>query len=224
MRSLLALSLALSMAAPRLAIADDDDDGDEGHGRHDGEHAVAPGGMYAVAPGTYLGVRAGAVIPQNGDLKAFGNGMLMEAAAGYRLAPNLGLELAVGRFSMDGTQNVVYGTVTVAASETVTAYPVTASVKASLPVDRMQLYALFGGGIYFVSVKAEGKLGSSLVYSDSDSASPLALHAGGGISLALSERVELGAEVRYVTGNARIFNETWHFDSVLLGGMLTFDL
>ena len=221
MRSLLALSLALSMAAPRAGVADDD--GHEGQGRSE-RHAVAPAGTYAVAPGVYAGVKAGAVIPQDADLKTFGDGMLLEAAAGYRLSSNLGFELAAGRFSMDGTQTVVYGTIPVAASETVIAYPLTASVKAMLPVGRMRLHALAGGGIYFISVKSEGRVGGSVIYGDSDSSSPLALHAGAGISLALSGRVELGAEVRYVTGNARIFDETWHFDSVLLGGMLTCDL
>ncbi len=46
----------------------------------------------AQSEGDYASLKLGAVVPQHRDLKGFGTGLDVDAALGYRIAPNLALE------------------------------------------------------------------------------------------------------------------------------------
>jgi opacity protein-like surface antigen len=202
--SALSLVLVVTVAAPRLVFA---------------QEASATSGK------AYVAAKVGVVVPKHDDLEGFDNGFALEGVVGYRASENVAVEFAVGRFSMSGTFNGVTDTgIFYTEEDTVTALPVTVALKGIVPVDRLELFALLGGGAYFISAHAEAKSPGYRTLTASDSDSAFGLNLGGGFSLRLSDRAVLGAEVKYITGTVKVWDETNHFDSIIVGAALTFSL
>lgn len=171
---------------------------------------------------TYVVVKLGAIVPQHDDVEYFDNGFALEGAVGFLANQNIALELAVGRFAISATQTAVVSGIVVTATEDVVAYPVTATVKLIAPIDKVQLFGLVGGGLYFMSDDVKATAPGYVPITDSDTDSPFALHFGGGLNIRLSPAALLGAEVKYIVGTAKMWDSSNHFDSVMLGGGLTF--
>ncbi len=186
-----------------------------------------PAPAYAGGPSrTYVAVKLGLVAPQHSDLDGMDSGFAIEGTLGYRLHPNIALELSLGRWSMSGSESITDPTVgTINGKLEFVGYPLLLTAKAVLPLDRIQLYALAGGGVHFVTATAKlDAPGLGLTASESDSSSPFAFHFGGGLSVDLAPRIAVGAEVRYVIGEMTAFDATGHFDHLFVAGTLTFSL
>jgi opacity protein-like surface antigen len=175
---------------------------------------------------TYLAVRAGVVVPQHDDLEGFTNGFSIEGAFGYRFNPNLALEFSVGRWSMGGEMSAVSPTVgTITGKLDFVAYPVLVTGKVILPLDRVGLYLLAGGGVHFLTADASASVPAmGLSVSQSDSATAFGLHVGGGLDFQVSPTVSLGAELKYVIGEVSVLDTSGHFDHLVIAGALRFTL
>jgi opacity protein-like surface antigen len=152
------------------------------------------------------------------------SGFSIEGAVGYRVNPNLALEFSVGRWSMSGNATMSDPTLgTMNASLEFVGYPVLATGKLILPLDRLEVYGLAGGGIHFItgtaSVSAMGLSASS-----SDSTSAFAFHLGGGAELALSPNASIGVEVKYVIGQMDVLGSSGSFDHLVAAASLKFTL
>lgn len=172
---------------------------------------------------TYVTGRLGLVSPRHEDLDGFDQGFAVEVAIGQRVAPNFAIEGSLGRFAMSGSQTVFdpfFGVVDVKADLAATS--LLATVKAIAPIERIELYGLVGGGLYFVSMDGKVAQGGATLGSDSDSGSSFGLHLGGGLSANLTPNVTGGLEVKYVIGSVTLFDEKGHFDSLLATAQLGF--
>jgi opacity protein-like surface antigen len=178
----------------------------------------------------YLALKVAMVIPQkDADLRGFDDGFALEGAVGVRLGENLGLELEVGRLSLGRSQTALAGgVIPLTVNEDVVAYPVMATVKLVVPTRRLELYALAGAGVYFMSGELEASAPGFIPLAQKDSDTQFAFQLGGGAAFRLAPRVQLGGEVKYVTGETELFLDTLRastsFDSLSLGVTLAFSL
>jgi opacity protein-like surface antigen len=167
----------------------------------------------------YVALRGGLASPQHDDLQGMESGLSIEGAVGYRANPNIALEFSVGRWSMTGDETI-NGT---KFSLELVGYPVLATGKLILPLDKVELYALAGGGLHFITANASMS-GGGFNLSGSDSSSAFAFHVGGGADLALSPTAALGVEVKYVIGSTDVSGVTLNFDHLVAAASLKFTL
>jgi opacity protein-like surface antigen len=172
---------------------------------------------------TSLGVRLGAVFPQHSDLDGFENGFAFEVFLARRLGRNFAIEGSIGRFAMSATATYYDPTVgTVAVNAQMVAVPLVVSLKAIYPVDKFEIYGSIGGGLYFMSFSGDASAsgyGSVHVY---DSDNPLAFHVGAGIQGRVAPRVMIGADLKYVVGEASFNGSKGSFDSFLATGSISY--
>jgi opacity protein-like surface antigen len=168
----------------------------------------------------YLAARAGVVVPQHDDLQGFENGFSIEGAVGYLFSPNFALELSLGRWEMSGSGSAYDPTIgPLNAKLEFVGYPLLATAKVILPIDRVQLHVLAGGGVHFISARGEVSAPAlGLSRQTTDSTSPFAIHLGGGLAFQVSPRAVIGAELRYVIGEMTVLDATGHFDHLVISG------
>lgn len=80
---------------------------------------------------------------------------------------------------------------------TIQMVPVTGTVRAILPINQFDLYALAGGGIYYTMLTSDN-LNQSYSGSDSNDKVLFGYHYGGGASVLLGGGSSVGAEVRQI--------------------------
>lgn len=139
----------------------------------------------ARAEGNYLVLKGGFYTPDSNDLNDFDSGFDGEVAFGHDFARNLGAEFGVGYFQSEN--NLPGGDVKLEV------IPVTATIKAKLPIDVIELFAGAGLGAYNADIEAGAA-------SSSDTA--FGFHAVAGASADLSQNAFLGAEFRYLWAEA----------------------
>lgn len=139
----------------------------------------------ALAEGSYVVLKGGFYTPNSNDLDGFGSGFNGEAALGHDFTRNLGAEFGVGTLRTDHTVAGI--------SQKVDVIPVTATLKAKLPIDVVELYAGAGLGAYNAKFKVGGA-------SSSDTA--FGYHLVAGATADLSQNVFLGAEFKYLWAKA----------------------
>lgn len=139
----------------------------------------------AGAEGNHVAIKGGFYSPDSNDLDGFDSGFAAEAAFGHDFMRNLGAEFGVGLMKADRSD--------ARGSSKLDLVPVTATLKAKLPIDVVELFAGAGLGVYRAKAK-EGGLSSS------DTAFGYHLAAGGAADL--SQDVFLGAEFRYLWAEA----------------------
>jgi opacity protein-like surface antigen len=71
--------------------------------------------------------------------------------------------------------------------------PITATAKAILPTEQVDLFALAGGGVYFASYKVIDPSGTA-----SGGVTAFGFHLGGGAALKVTPAASVGADVRYL--------------------------
>jgi hypothetical protein len=195
-----------------------------------GAAPAPPARTYASSPGTdlsgrtYLSVKLGAISPQHDDISAYGTGFSIEGALGYRVNPNVALELSVGRFALSATAPGVIGGVLANITDDIVAYPVLATLKLVLPVQKLDLFGLVGGGVYFIQDEVKATAPGFPAASISDSDSAFGLHLGGGLNVHVSPHASFGAELKYVIGSAKLYDTTGHFNSLIFAGTLTYTM
>jgi hypothetical protein len=173
---------------------------------------------------TYLSVKLGAISPQHDDISAFSTGFSLEGALGYRVNPNVALELSVGRFALSATAPGVIGGFLATITEDVVAYPVLGTLKLVLPLTKLDLFGLVGGGVYFIQGEVKATAPGFAALSNSDSDSTFGLHLGGGLNVHVSPHASFGAELKYIIGSAKLFDGTGHFNSLIFAGTLTYTM
>jgi opacity protein-like surface antigen len=100
------------------------------------------------------------------------------------------------------------------------AISVSASLKAIAPVDRLELFALAGPGLYFVSSRGTASTPGFGAATVSDNSNAFGFHFGGGASVRVSPQVSLGAELRYIIATVKIFGQNNGMDSLIAQGTL----
>lgn len=158
----------------------------------------------AGAEGSHFAVKGGFYTPGSNDLDGFDSGFAGEAAFGHDFMRNLGAEFGVGLMKADRSD--------ARGASKLDLVPVTATLKAKLPIDVVELFAGAGMGVYHAKLKGGG-------LSSTDTAFGYHLAAGGAADL--SQGVFLGAEFRYLWAEASFAGADVKLDgfttSVILG-------
>jgi opacity protein-like surface antigen len=159
-------------------------------------------GPAAVAPPSrvYLGVWLGQYKPSNPDDLApfsFDSGFEFQGRVGYRVNPFLSVELGLGHYkSTTNTSRVTDATFgTVSAGFELTDTPLTLTLLAGFPVDRVTFYGLAGVGYHMTELKVNAEA-LGVAASLSDSQGVFGLHLGAGLSVSVTHWLNLGAELR----------------------------
>jgi len=148
----------------------------------------------------YLGARVGMYKPSDADQLdpfSFETGLDVEGFVGYRLHPNLSVEVGLG-YTKSSTNTLsasdpAFGDASVDFERS--DMPITASVRAGIDADRVTFYALAGVAYHMTELKVnlESDLASGSLFDEAD---VFGWHLGGGLAVALTPRLSLGAEVR----------------------------
>ena len=184
--------------------------------------AAAAGGPLSAL---YAFVRVGAVVPQHQDLDLYDAGPAFEVGAGYALGSHLAIEAAMGRFSMAGSaswSDPVGGVEKL--DVRLSGIPITGTLKLALPMSPLELHALAGVGVHFVSERVDlsrpNLAGGSFSGSDHDTVP--GFHVGAGASIAVTPRLLVGADVRYLLASTHTFDAEAGMDSLLMGASLAY--
>ena len=172
----------------------------------------------------YFALKLGAVSPQHDDISAYGTGFSAEGALGYRVNPNLALELSVGRFALNASAYGNLGGVVVNFTDDVVAYPVLGTLKLVLPFDKVELFGLLGGGVYFISDEAKATATGVAPVTVSGSDTTFGFHLGGGAGFRVTQNAMFGAELKYIIGSTKMYDATFHFNSLIFAGTLTYTM
>jgi len=128
----------------------------------------------AKQPENYMGIRFGVATPA-GDLEDFDSSASVEVAFGHYFNPNFALEGSIGGMIFSSPNNYDYEI-----------YPFQINAKGILPLDNVQLYAMFGIGAYYTYNEFRDDYNTLFGYD-----------FGIGGLLKLSDSLGLGAEWKY---------------------------
>lgn len=166
--------------------------------------ALSPAAAQGRDFSNYASVKLGGFFPDDND---FEDGFAGEVALGHYFSPHFAVEgelgfVWIGDFS--GTVNTIFGPIE--ADIDVSAVPLTATLKAILPLNNAELYIGAGGGFYFLNAS----VGYTVIgfpgyyYDDNDVAFGGHILAGG--QLDISDLVFLGVEVKYTSTDSATLN------------------
>jgi len=123
---------------------------------------IAPAAVLAADP-NYVTLKLGMYQPGSKTLGAedpppdlkFGAGFNGELVYGRKVMPNLAVELGVGMFSTKDSDFTTYegGGIVQKGSIKVNVIPITLNLKGIYPIDKLDLYALGGIGLYSTKIK-----------------------------------------------------------------------
>jgi opacity protein-like surface antigen len=114
------------------------------------------------------------------------------------------------------------GGVVVNFTDDVVAYPVLGTLKLVLPLEKLELFGLLGGGVYFISDEAKASAAGIAPVTVSGSDSTFGFHLGGGASYRVTQNAMFGAELKYIVGSTKMYDTTFHFNSLIFAGTLTY--
>jgi outer membrane protein W len=155
-------------------------------------------------PLNYAVVKTGVYIP-NGDLDNFDNGLNIEGTFGRYFHKNFVLEGSVGLF---GTEAKFNGTATALGTYTeedsIAVIPLTVTAKGVLPLDRLELFAGAGLGVYFTALDGDLTTSNFGSFSVNDSDMVFGLHFTVGGTYNITDRFFFGIDGKYLsTGEAQ---------------------
>jgi opacity protein-like surface antigen len=146
--------------------------------------------------GNYFALKGGIFYPQ-GDLKDLDTGFNGEAAFGIQFNRCVAMEIGSGYFELGDTARASFGRASLSLDGNMYAIPLTVTLKGILPLGRLDLYGLAGGGGYYVH--ASGTFTSS---AGRTSGSGDTVVAGGflgaGIAYNFTREFFLGLEGKYL--------------------------
>jgi len=148
----------------------------------------------------YLVAKAGGYFPTHSDVTKHETTLAGELALGYAPDPGFALELATGKFNVVREE----GDTTLRDMRVI---PVTLAIRGTVPVKRLEPYAILGGGLYLVHDEVGG---------EDDDAVNLGLFLGGGMNMNLSSRLFVGVEARYLVLGANTFDSHTRVDGISL--------
>jgi opacity protein-like surface antigen len=172
---------------------------------------IAPAAVLAADP-NYVTLKLGMYQPGSktlgtddppSDLK-FKSGFNGELAVGHKFMPNLAAELGVGMFSTKAGDFTTYegGGVVEKASIKVDVIPVTLNLKGIYPIDKLDLYALGGIGLYSTKLKVTDVDGDF-----SKTKNAVGFQLGVGADYNFLPNVFAGLEFKYLWAKPKI---TWN--------------
>jgi opacity protein-like surface antigen len=164
---------------------------------------------------TYLEAHLGAWVPQDDDLDAIDTGFDFGATLGARFSRWLGVEGELSWTRATGYAGPAY--------LTLNTLPITASVRAILPLRRAELHALTGLGLHMAGLFGEWSTAGYAVGSSRWQAA-LGWHVGVGGSFRLSQTFRLGAEVRRTFANVSFDAFDLRIDGLRAAATLSYEL
>lgn len=153
---------------------------------------------------TYGVVKFGAFLPNGegdtdnvdeGGLKDFDSGFNAEVGVGFYPAPYAALEFGAGYYRSERNDDTPAGS----RSYTLETIPVTATAKFIISNDPFEFGIGAGGGYYFASM--DWDVANS---SGSTHGTALGYHIVGNADYRVSERVSIGAEIKWITAEPKI--------------------
>ena len=99
---------------------------------------LIPINIFAQSP-FYIAFKPGIFSPQSSDLDGFDTGFNGDFVFGFRLNPNIAVELGIGYFNTEGEKTVGGGTYGVREFD-IYFYPITFTLKAILPYKRWEIF------------------------------------------------------------------------------------
>jgi opacity protein-like surface antigen len=156
----------------------------------------------------YVVVKTGIYNP-TGDLDNFDTGLNIEGVFGRYFHKNFALEGGIGLF---GTKAEYSGTSALLGTYTeenkIAAIPLTVTAKGLLPLDKLELYAGAGLGVYLASADAELRTSNlgNFTLDDNDIVFGLHLTAGGIYNI--TERFFFGIDTKYLSTEEASFKGT----------------
>ncbi len=181
----------------------------------------------------YVAFHGGLHLPQ-GDAVSdvpgykFNTGFGGEISLGKRFGPNLAGEIGLGSYAV-ATDEIATGYVVcdiygfncadVTEKGEARATPLVATIKAILPMEGFELYALGGLGLYFVSAKDTWSAAGYGSESHTSSDSPIGIHLGAGAMIPLAPNWKLSLEARYVGVKASLEDINGYSYDVNLNGV-----
>lgn len=154
---------------------------------------LAPATAPAAELPNYLQLKLGIYAPQANDVKDLDTGFNGEVVFGHYFHPNFAGELGIGYITTSGDSKDEFTGVVEGESD-VTAYPVTANIKAVYPMGNVELYGLAGVGLYWVKVEFT-EAGTGLSADDSDTA--FGYQLGLGANYNVNPNFFIGLEGKY---------------------------
>jgi len=160
----------------------------------------------------YIAAKPGIYSPQTNDLEDFDTGFTGEIALGLKFNKYASVELGSGYFQTKGEQSeagFVNGySYSAQADEKIGVVPVTLTLKGIYPINKWEIYALGGIGLYFVSGDLDLDMrinGYPFSASFSDRDTIFGGHLGLGFHYNITPRFFIGAETKYLwTGEAKL--------------------
>ena len=168
---------------------------------------IAPAAVLAADSPNYVTLKLGMYQPGSktlgtddppADLK-FKSGFNGELAVGHKFMPNLAAELGVGMFSTKAGDFTTYegGGIVEKASIKVDVIPITLNLKGIYPIDKLDLYALGGVGLYRTKAKVDGIV-DSVAVSESKTKNAFGFQLGVGADYNFMPNVFAGLEFKYL--------------------------
>lgn len=147
-------------------------------------------------------VRVGVAMPRSDEISGFDNGLAIAGVFAGRGSEHIGYDVMIGmyQFSYPGTSTVLR------------TIPVLGAVRFMGNSGNMTAYGLAGGGVGLVTASGTA----------SASATPFLLQLGGGLNLPLTAKTRMEIELRYLMGNAKLFESNVGIDSMLLMAGVSF--
>jgi opacity protein-like surface antigen len=175
----------------------------------------------AGADRSYLLARLGTIVPRSSDLRGFHDGIAVEAGAGTRLTRYLAVEVGTGylRTSQSSSSPDATGGEYHLGGD-LSAVPLVATVRLLGRALGFEGYVLGGGGMYLWTYEGKETWSESPSNSFSGTDTGFGLHFGAGVSAALSQRVALGLEARYLLAKATFFGRTSELGSAIVTASL----
>jgi opacity protein-like surface antigen len=167
-------------------------------------------------PDTYLVLGLGAFMP-GGDRDRLDPGVALSGTFGARVSRHVGAEATVGYYRASAT-TLRASPPALDVETSLNAVPILASLRLTLPLDRLELSARAGVGLHLASLHAKG--GAS-VY---ETATAFGWHAGAGAALELSRTMLVGADVLATFASAKFAGVSTSLDGVQLSVTLGYRL
>ena len=150
----------------------------------------------------YISFKAGIFSPESDDIDYFDTGFNGEIALGAYLNPNFAIEFGVGYFKTEADiSGTIFG-ISYTERDEIMAIPVTLTLKGIYPVDKLELFAGVGAGVYFIYGETDISIGGYPPISSSDWDTAFGPNVNLGVIYNINEKTFIGIEGKYLWTDA----------------------
>ena len=180
--------------------------------------------VFAQSP-FYIAFKPGIYSPQSSDLDGFDTGFNGDFVFGFRLNPNIAVELGIGYFNTEGEKTVTGATYGGRKNFDLDVWSFTFTLKAILPYKKWEFFGFGGGGAYSVSRPYDVENYYHHYYYDDDYDLVLGGYLGAGIHYNIAPKIFLGVEGKYLwTEQAKFeyLEERFRMDGIIATAVIGF--